>query len=289
MQSKYKTGLMRLNLLTAAVLLALLAHQAEPLATALMLWMGVAWLAVTTALLAFSHRRPAAMPWQLLPSLLLAGLLWTAPERHALWVWVWPLLLLLPQPGWMLGLNMVLAGLSWWSLQVLLSVEQLVFSGLLLLTLMLPGLTRHRHLYSQRLAARQRVRLVPGLSLWPAHQLVPDLRQERARCQRDGVHGELLLLRMPYRRFWPLAHELCHQIHDFENCYRLDHRTLAALLLSRDDEQAGYRRQMLLQGLRTPVKARFVRLDAIDSLDQQITRLRQQQAPLEIDTEIKHG
>ncbi|MBZ0329136.1 hypothetical protein KZO25_02255 [Halomonas sp. ANAO-440] len=289
MQSKYKVGLMRLNLLVAALLLALLAYRTELFASALLLWLAVAWLTVTASLLEFSHRRPATVPWQLLPGLLLAGLLWTDPERHALWIWGWPALLMLPQPRWMLGLTFILAGLTWWSLIGVLGFEQSLFSGLLLLTLMLLGLARNLQLQPQRLASRQRVRLAPGLPLWTAHQLATDLRRERARCRREGVHGELLLLGTSRHQLWPLAQDLCRQTHDFETCYRLNQRTLAALLLSRDQEQARSRRKALLDGLRAPVKARFTTLEVAGSLDEQLARFEQQQNALAIDPEPSHG
>lgn len=289
MQSKYKVGLMRLNLLAAAMLLALLAYQTELFASTLLLWLAVAWLSVTATLLEFSHRRPATVPWQLLPGLLLAGLLWTDPERHALWIWSWPALLMLPQPGWMLGFTFVLASLAWWSLIDILGFEQALFSGLLLLTLMLLGLARNLPLQPLRHASRQRVRLAPGLPLWTAHQLATDLRRERARCRREGVHGELLLLGTSRHLLWPLAQDLCRHTHDFETCYRLNQRTLAALLLSRDPEQASSRRQELLDGLRAPVKARFTFLEVAGSLDEQLARFDKQVSVLAIDPEPDHG
>ena len=293
MQSKYKVGWMRLNLLAAAPLLAILAYRSALTSSALLLWLAVAWLTVTAALLEFSHRRPATIPWQLLPSLLLAGLLWTDPDRHALWIWVWPALLMLPQPGWMLALSIALAALTWWSLYDLWGFEQALLSGLVLLTLMLLGMAHNRQLQPQRLAARQRARLIPGLSLWSAQQLGADLQRERARCRREGVHGELLLIRTPRHQLWSSAQELCRQTHGFENCYRLDHRTLAALLLSRDAEQAAQRRRALLERLRAPAKARFVSLNAAGRLEEQLQRLARQSSALEIeapsDREIDHG
>ncbi|PMR76930.1 hypothetical protein C1H69_04315 [Billgrantia endophytica] len=280
---------MRLNLLAAALLLALLAHQTELVTSALLLWLGVAWLTVTAIRIEFSHLRPATLPWQLVPSLLLASLLWTDPERHALWIWIWPALLMLPQPSWMLGLTVALAALTWWSVQDLLGFEQALFSGLVMLILVLPGLARNRQLQPLQFATRQRVRLVPGLPLWSAHQLTSDLRRERARCRREGVHGELLLLSSSRHLLWPLAQNLCQQTHDFENCYRLDRHTLAALLLSRDEAQASDRRESLLKGLRSPVKARFTSLNAIGSLEDQLLRFEKQRTSLEIDSETVHG
>ncbi|MGQ4880278.1 hypothetical protein ACOJCM_17060 [Billgrantia sp. LNSP4103-1] len=289
MQSKYKVGLMRLNLWAAALLLVVLAYLSEPLSSSLLLVLASGWLIVTASLLEMSHRRPATIPWQLLPSLLLAGLLVVNPERHALWLWVWPALLMLPQPGWVLALSCALAGFTWWNLADLLGPEQTLFSGLVLLPLMLLALARNRHLLPTHAAARQRMRLVPGLPLWSGQQLSHDLRRERARCQREGVHGELMLLRTPRHQLWPLAQNLCRLTHEFENCYRLDHRTLATLLLSRNQEQARGRRQTLLKGLRPNAKVRFIPLSHATSLEELTGRFEHQREDTLIETEHLHG
>ena len=112
MQSKYKVGLLRLNLLLAALQPALLAPASASLTEALLLWLAAGCLAVSALLVEFSHRRPALVPWQLLPSLLLTALLLTAPERFPLWLWAWAGLVMLPQPAWMSALNLLLAGLA---------------------------------------------------------------------------------------------------------------------------------------------------------------------------------
>ncbi|NIC04448.1 hypothetical protein [Billgrantia bachuensis] len=289
MQSKYKVGLMRLNLWAAALLLILLAYLSERLSSALLLVLASVWLMVTASLLEMSHRRPATVPWQLLPSLLLAGLLAADPERHALWLWVWPALLMLPQPGWVLTLTCTLAVLTWWMLADLLGIEQTLFSGLVLLPLMLLGLARNRHLLPTRSTARQRMRLVPGLPLWSGQQLSTDLRRERARCRREGVHAELMLLRTSRRQLWPLAQDLCRLTHEFENCYRLDHRTLATLLLSRDGKQASERRHALLKGLRPSAKVRFAPLSDLGTLEEAVQRFERQREDLQIETESSHG
>lgn len=289
MQSKYKVGLMRLNLWAAALLLVVLAYLAEQLSSTLLLVLASAWLVVTASLLEMSHRRPATVPWQLLPSLLLAGLLVADPERHALWLWVWPALLMLPQPGWVLALSCALAGLTWWMLADLLGIEQTLFSGLVLLPLILLGLARNRHLLPSRSSARQRMRLIPGLPLWSGQQLAHDLRRERARCRREGVHGELMLLRTPRRQLWPLAQDLCRLTHEFENCYRLDHRTLATLLLSRNQEQARERRQALLKGLRPNAKVRFIPLSHVTTLEELAGRFEHQREDTLVEPERLHG
>ncbi|MCH4563782.1 hypothetical protein MKP05_11640 [Halomonas sp. EGI 63088] len=288
MQSKYKIGLLRGNLLAAALLLALLAPAAPTLPEALLLWLATGWLGVTAALLEFSHRRPAMVPWQLLPSLLLAALLWVAPERYLIWLWAWAVLIMLPQPAWMTGLNVLLAGLTWWSLQDRMSLEQAALSGLVLAGLLLLGLVRSRELQPLRGPARRRMRLIPGLRLWPRSQLSHDLVRERVRARREGVHAELLLLRTSPGQLWPLARRLCRFTRSFENCYRLDRRTLATLLLSRDAEQAEQRRDRLLQALDTPARLRVAALPRVESLDDECRALERQHSPMTVIRELEH-
>src|SRR5690554_7773179 len=83
MQSKYKVGLLRLNLLLAALLPALLAPASASLTEALLLWLAAGWLAVSALLVEFSHRRPALVPWQLLPTLLPAHRTALGPSSSA--------------------------------------------------------------------------------------------------------------------------------------------------------------------------------------------------------------
>src|SRR5690554_6409540 len=139
MQSKHKVGLLRLNLLPAALQPALLAPASAYLTEALLLWLAAGWLAVSALLVEFSHRRPALVPWQLLPALLL-----TAPERFPLWLWAWAGLVMLPQPAWMSALNLLLAGLGWGWLARGMAPEQALLSGALLAGLLLLGLLRSR-------------------------------------------------------------------------------------------------------------------------------------------------
>lgn len=80
MQSKYKIGLLRANLLLASVLPALMVPGARDLTESLLLGLTAAWLAISAVLVEFSHRRPPLVPWQLLPSLLLIR-----TPRHRLW------------------------------------------------------------------------------------------------------------------------------------------------------------------------------------------------------------
>ena len=289
MQSKYKIRLMRLNFWAIALLLLILAYLAESLASGLLLVLASVWLTLTASQLERSHRRPPLVPWQLLPSLLLAGLLLADPERHAFWLWLWPALLTLPQPRWALSISVTLAALAGWHLTDLVGVETVLFAGLVALPLLLSGLAHNRHLLPRRSALLQRMRLVPGLRLWNRQQLIIDLRQEYSRCQREDVHGELMLLHTPPRRFWPLAQELCRLTHEFENCYRLDQCTLATLLLSRNSTQARERRQALLAALPPMPKTRFAALDRVDTLEALTARFEHQHTTIQVETEPAHG
>jgi len=289
MQTKYKIGLLRGNLLIAALLLALLAVFTHHASEALLLWLAAGWLAVTALLLGFDHRRPATVPWQLLPALLLAALLWVNPERHVTWLWAWAVLLMLPQPRWILLLEGLLALATWGSLHALLGLEQWLLTGLLLAGLMLLGLSRALDLHARREVTLRRARLVPGLALWPGHRLAHDLALERSRSQREGVHAELLLLRTSRHLCWPLAYRLCQLTRSFEPCYRLDPRSLAVILISADAEEAATRREALWHRLDTRGPARTVTLSALASLDHERRALVRQAAELQVDGEAANG
>lgn len=287
MQSKYKVGLLRGNLLLAALLPALLAPASPTLSETLLLCLASGWLGVTAMLVEFSHRRPAQMLWQLIPSLLLASLLWISPERHLIWLWAWAALIMLPQPSWMVVLNGLLAALGWWWLMHRLPSEPAAIAGLLLAALTLLGLIRTRELLPRRGLARRRAKLIPGLRLWTRDQLSRDLLRERARARREGIHCELLLLRVPRRRFWPLARKLCRLTHGFEHCYRLDGRTLAVLLPNRDADRARRRRDELLVALQHVRHWQGMSLEEIASLSDSSLSLERRRAPAA--TEGTHG
>lgn len=289
MESKYKVGLLRLNLVVAALLPALMTPAATSLSERLLLWLISAWLGVSALVVEFSHRRPPLVPWQLLPSLLLGALLWLAPERYPLWLWAWAALIMLPQPGWMILLNALLAGLTWWWLAIRMPLEHALLSGVLLSALLLLGLAQARSLAPLRSLALQRVRLVPGMHLWPRRQLSQDLARERARCLRDSVHCELLLLRTSRYRLWPLARRLCSLTQSFEHCYRLDGRTLAALLLSPDDVQAIHRREALLRELKEVEKVRVTPLNQLVSLNEEYRALTHSPLLRHSASEAMHG
>ncbi|MBB3229499.1 hypothetical protein [Halomonas stenophila] len=289
MQSKYKIGLLRINLVAAAGFTAALAASTGTLEDALLLWLTTIWLGVTATQLEFSHRHPATVPWQVLPGLLLAAVLWVAPERHLTWLWAWAVLLMLPQPRWMLLLNALLATLSWALLAGLLGTEQWILAGLLLAGMMLLGLSRSLELQALRSRMRERARLVPGLPIWPGHQLHHDLQRERRRTTQERVHAELLLLRTSRWRLWPLAERLCHLTRRFEHCYRLDRHTLGVLLINRDTEQAAARRHQLLAAIEEPITARVVALPRLGSLVRERRALAHQDTPLEVKEVVQHG
>jgi hypothetical protein len=288
MQSKYKINLLRGNLVAGALMLALLAITAGSLPDRMLLWLATAWLGTTAVLLEFSHRRPPLVPWQLLPGPLLLALLWTAPERHLMWLWVWAVLLMLPQPGWMLGLTALLAVGSWGALIEYSRLEEAMLSGLVLAGLMLMGASRALELRSLRGQGRHRMRLVPGLRFWSRDQLERDLARERLRVQREGIHGELLLLRLPSRRLWSLARRLCRLTRSFENCYRLDRRTLALLLLDRDADQARLRRARLLETLELPFRLRATALPCTTSLTEELRQLGRQESAVTVTEDEAH-
>ncbi|MBS9403994.1 hypothetical protein KG088_10165 [Halomonas sp. TRM85114] len=296
MQSKYKIGksihrigLFRGNLLLAGLLLALLAATADTLSGALLLWLSAGWLGITASLLEFSHRRPAMLPWQLLPSLLLTGLLWVAPDRYPLWLWVWAMLIMLPQPRWLATLTALLALLSWWSQLSWISMDQAVLSGLVLIGLLILGLARQCGLQQLHGQARQRMRLVPELRLWPKEQLESDLVRERSRAQREEVHAELLLLRTQRHQLWVLARQLCSLTRRFESCYRIDSCTLAALLLSQDSNQSTSRRQRLLRSLDPSAKCRALPLSRVESLSEECHALVSQHESLIVVSESAYA
>ncbi len=146
MQSKYKVSLLRLNLLLAALLPALMVPTARDVSEGMLLGLAAAWLGISAGLVEFSHRRPPLVPWQLLPSLLLGALLWTSAEHYPFWLWGWAALVMLPQPAWMAALNVLLATLSWAWVARLLPAEQALAAGLVLALLLALGLARARRL-----------------------------------------------------------------------------------------------------------------------------------------------
>lgn len=280
MHNKYKVSLLRLNLLLAALLPALLVPHARDHSEAMLLGLAAAWLAISATLVEFSHRRPPLIPWQLLPSLLLGALLWSSADRYPFLLWAWAALIILPQPAWMAAINVLLASLSlaWVARQ--LPIEQAMTAGLVLAPMLLLGLIRTRRLTPLFAQAKGRVSLVPGERLWPRARLAGDLAREQGRAQRDGTHAELVLLRTRRRHLWSVARQLCEMTRGFEHCYRLDKRTLGALLISRDAALATPRRQRLLERLSEVERARVVALPHARSLAEELRALERQKLPI---------
>lgn len=282
MGSKYKVGPLQAAMLGCALLFVLLALSAPMLPSGLLLGLTGLWLAGSALTLARSVRWPFSAPWQLLPSLLLAGLLSVDAEHQTVWLWSFALLLMLPQPGWLMTLHGLLAGFGIWQVQPDLDVGQTLLVALLLLGMMVLGIARAREVQSAWQRIGRRRRLVPGTRLWSVHQLGEDLPREVVRSEREGSHGELVLLRTQGRHVWPLMRRLSQRLNDYEACYKLDKRTLATLLISRDLEQARQRRQTLLDDLPTPLRSRIVTLARPLTLASEYQALRDQRQPLVI-------
>ncbi len=245
MQSKYKIRLLRANLLAAAVALALWIPS-SPTDAAVGLWLAIGWLLMTALVLDFSHRRSRGLPWQVVPGLLLVGLIAAAPERHGMLIWAWAAMLMLPQKRWVTAFNLCAALVSSVMVATLMDGPAFVLLLCSLLALGLLALTRAQLLIDINGSIRQRLRLIPGLNLWPGEQLLRDIPRDQTRCEREGIHAEVLILHVRRRQLWPTAQKLCELTHVFENVYRLDGTTLATLMLSRSPSEAAQRRSQLL-------------------------------------------
>ncbi|QJQ94095.1 MULTISPECIES: hypothetical protein [Halomonadaceae] len=276
----YKVGSFRLALLIGAALLAIMMLYVASEVTRPLLMVAVLWLVITAALFHMSYRWPARTPWQMVPSLLLAGLLWADPQGFSIWLWAFPLLMMLPQPGWMILLNVILGGFGWWQIQGSLELEQAALAGLILTALMVLGLARAMLLRPLWQDMGRRLRLIPGMRLWSARQLNLDLSRESGRSDREEAHSELLLLRTSRQRCWAMARQLGNTTERYESCYRLDRSTLAVLLLSPDPRHAAERRSAILGALQGPLKARAVSLAQSFSLAAQCRALDHQREPL---------
>lgn len=289
MQSKYKVRLLQINLLIAALLTAWQALHARHGIDAVILWLATLWLGVTASQAAAPYRRPVTLPWQLLPGLLLAALLWTSPERHLAWLWAWAVLIMLPQPRWMILLDVLLAIVTWGSLLELIGVEQWALSGILLALLMMLGLSRSQELRALKRGIRYRARLLPTLPLWPVAQLHRDLEREQRRINEERSHGVLMLIRARRFGIWGLAGSLCRQLRPFERCYRLDRSTLGLILISPDAQSAALRRQAVQRQLPERLAVRVVALDRLGALDDECRRLKKAGRAADDSEALAHG
>ncbi|GEK48138.1 hypothetical protein [Bisbaumannia pacifica] len=280
MDSKYKARLFRAGLVGGALLLGWQASLAEEASARALLGLAGLWLLTTGLLQEQSLHWPALLPWQLVPGGLLAALLWVEPSHYGAWLWLWAILVMLPQPTWLLPLQGGLAALGWWRVQQDLIPEQGLLTGLLLAAVMLLGLGRALYLRPLWQGVSRRRRLLPGTRLWSRDQLVRDLYRERLRCERKDYHAELLLLRARPRHCWPLTRWLVSHLEPDENLYRLDRRTLATLLISRDAASGRQRRDALLAAPPWPVKARAIDLGSRHTLPLEERALAGQTQPL---------
>ncbi|WP_458525922.1 hypothetical protein [Onishia taeanensis] len=282
MGSKYKVGPLQAAMLGCALIFLLLALTAPVLPSGLLMGLAGLWLAGSALTLARSVRWPSSIPWQLLPSFLLFGLLTVDAEHQTVWLWSFALLMMLPQPGWLMALHGLLASYGIWQVQADLDAGQTLLVALLLLGLMVLGIARAREVQSAWQRIGRRRRLVPGTRLWSSHQLGEDLAREVVRSEREGSHAELVLVRTQGRHFWPLMQRLCQRLSPYEACYKLDKRTLATLLISRDLGQARKRRQTLFDDLPAPLYCRVVTLARPLTLASEYQALREQRQSLVI-------
>lgn len=246
MQNKYKVNILRANLLAAAVSLALLTP-AYTLDSLLVVWVAIGWLFFTALLLDFTHRRTTNIPWQLIPGILVAALLATTPENNSMLIWVWVSIFMLPQSSWVVMLNALLAATSLFLLSPYLAFpdQWLMFAALLMMCIL--SIAHAHQLNIINSTIRQRARLIPGMNIWSSEQLARDLLREQTRCEREGIHAELIIFRVKRHQLWQTAHQLCQLIYPFENVYRLDNRSIAAIILSRSVSEGIERRQHLVQ------------------------------------------
>ncbi|RUR32893.1 hypothetical protein ELY33_04585 [Vreelandella andesensis] len=248
MQSKYKIRLLRANLITAAIVLALWTYTAQPVA-ALALWLSAGWLLVTALLLDFSHRRSKGLSWQMLTGVLLLSLIAAAPERHSFLIWAWPAMFMLPQNRWVATFNAFAALLSWLLIAPLLTLPEGLLLLAALITLGVLSSAKACQLIDINGSVRKRLRLIPGFNLWPSGQLLRDLSREQTRSEREAIYAELLIIQVKRHQLWSSAQKLCNLTHSFEHVYRLDNQTLAALMLSNNSKEATHRRTLLCAGL----------------------------------------
>lgn len=263
MQSKYKICLLRVNLLAAAATLAFWIPAAPPVAASL-LWLSVGWLCITTLVLDFSNRRSRGLPWQVLPGVLLMGLIAAAPEQLSILIWAWAAMLMLPQSRWVAAANVSAALISAAMVVPHLAGPAFIILPGSLLVLGLLALSRAQQLTDVNGSIRQRLRLIPGLDLWAGEQLLRDIPREQTRCEREGVYAEILILHIKRHQLWPTAQNLCELTYGFENVYRLNSTTLATLMLSRSSEEAAQRRSRLLAELPRNTVSKYMELIDIE-------------------------
>lgn len=256
MQSKYKTPLTGLFLLGAGLMTITAWQEDDSITQGLLI---AAIIGLTT--LAWCHLSRRA--WTLtipLCALLLLALLWQAPMAYAISVWLWPIMLLAPQPRPMRYMLLVTAALGWWHIQAPLGMAQAALSGALLAALMALGIAKAIEHSRLRQELERRHRLTPEDSLWSLNRLRQDLAVEWSRRQRENVYAELLVVR-PHQRGHNvrrrLKERLAALIYAFEGCYRVDAQTFAVLLVSKDEQHAALRRDAISTELQEHCRIRI--------------------------------
>tara|TARA_R110001606_G_scaffold23975_3_gene79964 strand:- start:3329 stop:4081 length:753 start_codon:yes stop_codon:yes gene_type:complete len=228
------------------------------------LWLSIGWLFITALMLDFSHRHSRGLPWQIVPGALLLGLIAAAPERHGILIWAWAAMLMLPQNNWVAAFNLSAGLISAVMVAPLLDGPAFLLLMCSLLVLGLLALSRAQQLIDMNGSIRQRLRLIPGLNLWPGEQLLRDISREQTRCEREGVHAELFILHVKRHQLWPMAQKLCELTYDFENVYRLSSTTLVTLILARSPKEASQRRSRLLANLPDNITSEHLELIDIE-------------------------
>lgn len=276
MESKFKDGLYRLTLLFAATTLLLLATTPQDSVSRVIL--SIAGLGLGLA--ALERRRLLVFPGTLAPLLLGVSLtlfLWLAPERHLPWLWLWAVVLILPQPPWMWLLQGILAVSCWWQMAPLIGIEQRLLALVILVTLMIMAFTHSLTESPLQPGLTRRARLSCKRPLHSGRQLAQELPFETTRCSREGSYGQLLLLRCSWRDQQAMLDTLIAATCNYETCFQLDNRTLAALMVSRNIETGRKRRSALLDALSPCRKIRCASLVPSLLLEPQLKALDQQQ------------
>ncbi|WP_136064236.1 hypothetical protein [Modicisalibacter radicis] len=279
MERKFKEGPYRLIVWLTALPILALALVSPGESAPLVLIVGALSLVIVT------HVRPGgirlANAW--LPALLalvLTLVLQLDPQHFLLWLWAWAAVLALPQPLWLLALNVVLATLTYFNNRAVFPLEQGVLAGLLLATVGLLAIARNLRRQVSWRSQRHYADRIPDVMLWSRHQLELDLPEEIARCQREKTHGMLVLLRSQKPRPSSLSRLLVDHARGYESCYQLDRHVLAALLISHDATEGRQRRESLAAVLPGTCQARFVTLVPGLELSGQLRALPRQSRPL---------
>ncbi|MCK0743832.1 hypothetical protein [Chromohalobacter nigrandesensis] len=256
MQSKYKTPLTGLFLLGAGLVAITAWQEDDPITQGL-------FIAAIVVLSTLAWRHLSRRAWALtipLCALLLLTLLWHAPMTYAISIWLWPIMLLAPQPRGMRYALLAAAALGWWYVQAPLGVAQAALSGALLAALMALGFAKTSEHNRLRQELERRHRLTLEDSLWSLNRLHHDLGVEWTRRQRENIYAELFMVR-PHQRGSNIRRRLRQRlatlIHAFEGCYRVDARTFAILLISKDEQHAASRRDAISAELQEHCRIRI--------------------------------